>query len=206
MGRNVKIISDKNNMDRLIKVVKELDSYSVEIGIFAADDSFYAMLANVHEFGITIRPKNASALTIPVNPKAHGKSAGDFPNIFRPKGTDVLAIPKGKGEFEVLFLLLKSVTIPERSFIRSTFDEKNDDWMPFIERLINQVTSFNIEPRTMYERLGARIAGDIQEKMTVLRSPANKKLTIENKGSSNPLIDTGGLRARVTWKVVKKHA
>ena len=46
----------------------------MQIGIFGEDDSFMAMLAQVHEFGVTIRPKGRF-LVIPlmksIEVKAH---------------------------------------------------------------------------------------------------------------------------------------
>lgn len=197
----VKITTDNNNIDRLIKALEELSSYSVEVGIFASDDSFYAMIANVHEFGMTIEPKVAKSLTIPTA-AAEGRRAADIPGLFRPKGTNILAIEEN-GQLITMFILVKSVTIPERSFMRSTFDEKNDVWVQFMKSMINQVIDFKIDAYTLFDRLGARMAADIQETITTLRSPANSRITEQNKGSSNPLMDTGGLRARVTWKVVE---
>lgn len=201
----VTVTMNEDNFDRLERIFADLNSYAVEVGIFAADDSFYAMLANVHEFGITITPKNGKYLTIPVSPKSHGKRAGDFPDLFRPHGTNVLAIPKSRDEFEVLFVLVESVTIPERSFVRSTFDEKEETWSEFLKGQLNSVMSGQITVEDMFNRMGAMAAADIQEKM-VNSSPANARATVSAKGSSNPLVDTGGLRQRVTWKVVRRNA
>lgn len=53
------------------------------------------------------------------------------------------------------------------------------------------------------EQIGAFAAGATQQYMTDLREPPNSQYTIEQKGSSNPLIDTGALRASVTYKVTK---
>lgn len=197
----VKITMDNNNIDRLMKALEELSSYSVEVGIFASDNSFYAMIANVHEFGMTIEPKVAKSLTIPTA-AAEGRSAADIPGLFRPKGTNILAIEEN-GQLITMFILVKSVTIPERSFMRSTFDEKNDVWVRFMKSMINQVIDFKIDAYTLFDRLGSRMAADIQETITTLRSSANSRITEQNKGSSNPLMDTGGLRSRVTWKVVE---
>lgn len=208
MARNrsgVTVTMNEDNLDRLERIFADLNSYAVEVGIFAADDSFYAMLANVHEFGITITPKNGRYLTIPVSPESHGKRAGDFPNLFRPHGTNVLAVPKGRNDFEVLFVLVESVTIPERSFVRSTFDEKEETWSEFLKRQLNLVLSGQISVEDMFNRMGAIAAADIQEKMAN-SSPANAGATISAKRSSNPLVDTGGLRQRVTWKVVRRNA
>lgn len=199
----VKVKTVRDNFDKLQRVFDDLKRYSVMVGIYGSDESFYTMLANVHEFGITIKPKTAKMLTIPVNPKAHGKRAGEFPDLFRPRGTDVLAIPKGKKDFEVLFVLLEEVTIPERSFFRSTFDEKESKYYRFLESRMNQILAFKMDVKTMYKQLGAMVAADIQEKMLKV-SPGLSGATTAAKGSHSTLVDTGGLRQRITWKVVNR--
>ncbi|OES45233.1 hypothetical protein [Domibacillus iocasae] len=199
-------VTDENQLDVIEQIFDDLNNYAVEVGIFAADNSFYAMIANVHEYGLTIKPKKTKALTIPVNPKAHGKRASDFPDLFKPRGTNVLAIPKGKDDFEVLFVLMKSVTIPERSFVRSTFDEKEETWYQFLQQQMNLVLAGKLSVKDMYNRLGSLAAADIQAKMANFGSPNNSTATTSAKGSSSPLIDSGGLRQRVTWKVVKRNA
>ena len=54
-----------------------------------------------------------------------------------------------------------------------------------------------------YNRLGEVARGDIVKSINQTNSPANSPITIEAKGSSKPLIDTGFLRANVTFKVGK---
>jgi len=51
------------------------------------------------------------------------------------------------------------------------------------------------------EQVGAFAAGATQQYITDLRDPPNAPYTIEKKGSDNPLIDTGSMRAAVTYKV-----
>jgi hypothetical protein len=51
-------------------------------------------------------------------------------------------------------------------------------------------------------RLGIMGQGDVQSEITSLSSPPNSPVTIKLKGSSNPLIDTGQMRAAVTYQVV----
>lgn len=198
----MEIFDDNEQLMRLQRELDELDRYAIEIGVFGSDDSFYAMLAYVHEFGMQIRAKK-KYLAIPT--KAAGlKRPADFGNeLFKPKGKNVLAVAKGNGGIEVMFILKESVNIPERSFIRSTFDEKNDAWMDYLESQIERVCELEIKARDVFERLGGIIAGDIQKKMNDLHTPKNAPLTVANKGSSNPLIDTGQLKQHVTWKVVR---
>ncbi|MGG1291376.1 hypothetical protein ABE218_08475 [Bacillus smithii] len=199
----VKVQTDDDWLQWLYHELAELDRYSIEIGIFGSDDSFYAMIANVHEFGMTIKAKN-KYLAIPTK-EAGDRKPSEIPGLFQPKGKNVLAVADKTAEngIKVMFILKESVNIPERSFIRSTFDEKNDEWMDFLEKQIEKLCELEIDAQTVFKRLGARIAGDIQDKIRDIRTPPNAPLTIENKGSDSPLIDTGGLRMHVTWKLVR---
>lgn len=97
-----------------------------------------------------------------------------------------------------------SINIPERSFLRTTFDEKNEEWVSFFKSQLKQVLALKMDVQTLYKRLGTKMVADIQERITDLDAPPNAPSTIAQKGSSNPLIDTGGLRMRVTYKVVRK--
>lgn len=97
-----------------------------------------------------------------------------------------------------------SISIPERSFLRTTFDEKNEEWISFFKSQLKHVLALRMDVQTLFNRLGARMVGDVQEKITDLDAPPNAPSTIAKKGSSNPLIDTGGLRMRITYRVVRK--
>lgn len=61
---------------------------------------------------ITIRPRQAAALTIPVHRLAYGRTARDLGTelrIFRPRGKDYLATTDAEGNLTVLYLLRKIV-------------------------------------------------------------------------------------------------
>lgn len=206
----IEIHDDRIQMDSLVKELTYLDRHAVMIGVFGADeqgDSFYAMLATVHEFGMTIKPKHAKHLSIPVVKEAVGKSPRDFPGL-KPmfgRGRELygLGMPKGKDELEMYFVLKDSVKIPERSFIRSTFDEKENTWSQFAEQQLEKVCELEMTGKQMLDRLGARITADIQMTMRNLHEPGNAPVTVKTKGFDNPLIKTGQLRQHVTWHIVK---
>ncbi|MEO4053378.1 hypothetical protein AAFN87_08050 [Solibacillus sp. CAU 1738] len=141
-------------MKQIRSNVKALSHLAVEVGVFGSDDAFYAMIAGVHEYGITIR--------------------------------------KEKG----------SIVIPERSFLRSTFDEKQSVWLEFVRKRIPSLVDGQMDARQLLELLGTKMVSDIQKKIKDLDDPPNAPSTIAQKGSSSPLIDTGGLRKRITYKVV----
>lgn len=53
--------------------------------------------------------------------------------------------------------------------------------------------------RIVLSKLGILASDDIRMEIDALKSPPNSPVTIERKGSSNPLIDTGAMRQAVTW-------
>ena len=90
-----------------------------------------------------------------------------------------------------------SIKIPPRPFFRNAIDNNMQKWLDFLGR--DLVNTNNAE--LSYNRLGEMARGDIVESITQLDTPPNAPKTIARKGSSNPLIDTGFLRANVTFKV-----
>jgi len=91
--------------------------------------------------------------------------------------------------------------VPERSFIRSTMDEKRRELLKVNKKLYRQIAEGTMSTERALKILGIKIKALIQKKITDLRKPANAPSTIRRKRSSNPLIDTGLMRQSVTYKV-----
>jgi len=207
------VVRDDNRVPDLLKVLDELTRKSVEIGVFGegtsydkdntpvSNEPFILMVARVNEFGMTIQPKHSESLAIPL-PIAKDTRPSDHDDLFRPKGTNVLAKKKGKKDFVPYFVLVKSVTIPERSFIRSGYDNAKSKLEKLTESLMEQVLSLKITPQTMFERIGMFLVSEVQRQIRSIKSPPNSKITADRKKSNNPLIDTGRLRQAITYRVV----
>lgn len=195
------------HFDRIPDVEREMAELShlqLQVGIFGEDGSFMQMIASANEYGADIEPRNGKWLTIPTENAPKGAKARDIDGLFRPKDKNILAVSDGKGGLIPMFYLVKKVHIPERSFIRSTFDENVDDW---VEYLVDQVIELGmgdsgITARKIMESLGNRIQRSIVQKIRSIESPANSPITIARKGSSSPLEDTGHLIDAVRYKVV----
>ena len=158
MGVHIRNVS---RIREIQAVLREFSRYAIEIGVFAESGSSkdgvsYALIAGVHEFGVTIK--------------------------------------QAKGD----------IVIPERSFIRSTFDEKNEQWFNFVKKRMPAVLTGTMPVKRLMELLGEKIVSDIKKKIKDIDDPPNAASTIAQKGSSSPLIDTGGLRMRITYKVVSR--
>lgn len=120
-------------------------------------------------------------------------------------GTEIQVTPRMRGWFAANGYPLKKTTtkivIPERSYLRSGYDENIDNITRKVERLLPDVLENKVNVQAFTNAIGLEFAGMIQKKMRNLRSPANSGMTIERKKSSNPLIDTGRLVGSVRHNV-----
>lgn len=96
---------------------------------------------------------------------------------------------------------MKSVTIPERSFIRTGFDNNVDKIGDKIESFLDDVINLNLDPDVFVDMIGMEFAGMIQRHTRTVKSPPNAASTKNVKGSSNPLHDTGRMIGAIRHEV-----
>lgn len=202
-------IRSTNNIPRFTKMLKQLGQETIKVGIFGEDGADLVTIARANEFGVTIKPKSKKFLALPTE-KSRNKRPRDFGDTLKfipiQGGEKGLLVKESGGKnarTDIYFILVKSVTIPERSFLRNGFDKNLAKVMDKMELLMNDVFDFSINPRVFAEMIGLEFAGLIQEDMRALNSPGNAPLTIANKKSDNPLIDTGRLIGSIRHKVEK---
>ena len=95
--------------------------------------------------------------------------------------------------------------IPERSYIRSTIDERKRRIFGKAFQLQESIFLGKISVKKALGIMGSLIKGNIVQKIVSLRSPANADSTIKAKGSSNPLIGKDGrLRQSINYEVESK--
>lgn len=94
----------------------------------------------------------------------------------------------------------KDGRVPERSFIRSTHDEKKNDIFNYLKRKKIEVVAGTMSAKRALEKVGAAMQGHIQNKIISLRTPPNAPSTILQKGSDNPLIAEGQMLRSVSWE------
>lgn len=109
------------------------------------------------------------------------------------------------------FVLYKAVTnefgdgVPERSFIRSTFNENTNEMKKTFKKLNDSISKGNYNVIQKLNLIGMKFTTLIQDKITNLKEPPNAPMTIALKGSSNPLIDKGEMREDVNYRIVNKR-
>lgn len=87
----------------------------------------------------------------------------------------------------------KYINIPERSFLRNGFDSVHEKILDNASRILSLVLEGQFKADTFLNTLGLGLATEIKKYAIDLKAPANHPFTIENKGSTNPLVDSGNL-------------
>lgn len=83
--------------------------------------------------------------------------------------------------------------IPERSFIRSTYDEEQPEMIKIRDKFMEKVILGKLDPKIALAAVGHYLAEKIQQKIVELKDPPNAPLTIAKKGFDDPLIEHGDM-------------
>ena len=200
---------------RKVKAEMEaLNKLRIKVGIQGDADSELLMIANVHEYGATITAKNARNLCIPIHKDSYDKSPRDFQDLFfiRSKDGYLFGVTAKKGRkntenannLNFLFLLLPSVTIPERSFIRAGFDHNKEALAQIVQEAVADIYQGKTTARQAAEWIGGQAVGLIQQFMSEAGNFTPKCSIQRERAPSyadSTLMVTGRLRNSITWKV-----
>ena len=198
----VKHTTKRNDFPSMKKRIDDVNGQAIEVGVLQGKSKW---LAGIHEYGCDIKPGRAEYLTVPLTPEASERKARSFSNTFVYKaksGNKFIARKKGDS-LELLYWLTKSVKIPERSFLRAGFDKHRDDVMKKAHLMMADVISGKMSAEALFKGVGGELSSKIKDYARDLDSPPNSPITIENKGSSNPLHDTGDMIGGITWRKAK---
>lgn len=91
--------------------------------------------------------------------------------------------------------------IPSRPFLLNAIRKNRRKYLEAMKTAGAKILRGEATLDQTMRKLGILAQGDIQQEITDLRDPPNAPATIRAKGSSNPLIDTGEMRSKVTWEV-----
>jgi hypothetical protein len=91
--------------------------------------------------------------------------------------------------------------VPMRSFVRAWFDNAEPELRKEIASLMEGVLDGTFTKDQILDAIGLSAVGKMQANISQGVPPPNAPSTIQKKGSSTPLIDTGLLRSSITYEV-----
>lgn len=201
------IIKDtvRPELQRIKKELSALAELTIHIGIQGTADSDILTIAGVHEYGATIRAKNVKNLAIPLDKKSEGKSPRDFPGLFfiRSKDTGNLfgVTSAGKDKLNFLFLLCPSVTIPERSFIRASYDTGQSELEAACRAAVDHIMLEGGTAKEAAEIIGTRAVAMTQQYILDGIYPPKSDITMNIAKTNTPLYDSGRLLHSISYEI-----
>lgn len=152
-------------------------------GSVEGGDLTMASLGATHEFGASINHPGGTAYGYA------SKAAADRDEIrFLKAGSGYMVLGETKPH---------KIEIPARPWLAPGVASASQEIIATIADGIEAGQT----PDDTLEAVGLVAVGAVKQYMTELKTPPNAASTIRKKGSSNPLIDTGAMRASVTHAV-----
>lgn len=120
-------------------------------------------------------------------------------------GCHIQVTPKMRAWFARNGYPLKKTTteivIPERSFLRAGFDENAEGVVEMYEEALGNALGGTMPASLFLQGIGLELATKIKTYARNLSSPPDSRMTTERKGSSNPLVKTGGMIESIHYEV-----
>lgn len=118
---------------------------------------------------------------------------------------DKAAVPHGEGPETVGEVALANEfgtdTIPERSFLRSAFDENLPANVALLRKQFERVVQGEIDEPYALALVGMKMVNDIRAKIESHVPPPNAEATVKKKGFDHPLVETRQMIDAVGYKV-----
>ena len=202
------------DFERIKAACQEMEQKKILVGIVGGKaDSDIMAIAHAHEYGATIKPKKGKYLAIPLTKEAQAAgSPRAFSDLYFVNAKDgkVLMVRDkkkrgGKTESEAMYLLVKSVTLPERSFIRASFDAQQKELGSIVTGAVVKVLEGAITPAAAAESIGAQAAQLAQGFIDQNKVTPKSKKKFPYNTQHTTLFESGThIRDRIDSKVVDK--
>jgi hypothetical protein len=201
--------SGLEDIDRIAKELRSASAKKIFVGVVGTGDSELLAYAAANEYGATITPKNTKFLAVPVRPEAKGKSPREFSDlvpIFPKKGergSPILAVVNGKDVIPY-YVLKKKIIIPERSYIRSTLDNKQavDKAVKLAQDAVYRIISGEASGDAILLSIGESLKSSIKATIASNVPPENSPLTKSLKRGDRTLVDEGRLIKSIGYEIV----
>lgn len=151
------------------------------------DGTTMVMIAAVNEFGARIKHPGGTSYGYKTKQDAENGKVS-----FLESGTGFMELGK-TGPHEIV--------IPARPFLHPAITENSAAFRRLAELRMRDIILGKIEMDVLLKQMGELGVSFTKEKIDSIQSPPNAESTKRKKKSSKPLIDTGNLRASITYLI-----
>lgn len=172
-------VSSTNNIPKIQAELQKLENMTLVIGPQGGNDSTIQMIASVNEYGANIKITEKMAAWLHFTAKALGLPATD---------------KKGDG----------FIHIPERSFMRWTFDNETalNKAFELYEDAVYRILTGEGTAKQAAEVLGNALVAAVRNRIRSNIQPENSEFTRAMKGEGkNTLVDTGRLIQSISFEI-----
>lgn len=92
--------------------------------------------------------------------------------------------------------------VPERPFLRTTIAQYHGEYASMIKQMLADIITGKKSFTQAVGILGVKAQADVVSTINNWDDPPNSPETIDRKGSSQPLVDTGIMKKSINWEVV----
>lgn len=220
----MKKLSDpfREDMARIKRELEKLHGCKIHVGIMGDAGSDILTIAGVHEYGATIRAHDKK-LTIPLDREAKGKSPSEFNDLDwipgHNPGVSFLARKKKRraknkkseglspssdynpDDYTWMYMLVDSVTIPERSFIRASYDSGKNVIENLCKEAIDGIIDKHWTAEEAADYIGSESLKMTQNYFNTQLSPPKSEITQRTSTQYQPLVETKELYLKIVYKV-----
>lgn len=220
----MKKLSDpfREDMARIKRELEKLQGLKIHVGIMGDAGSHILTIAGVHEYGATIRAHDKK-LTIPLDKEAKGKSPSEFNDLDwipgHNPGVSFLARKKKRraknkkseglspssdynpDDYTWMYMLVDSVTIPERSFIRASYDSGKNVIENLCKEAIDGIIDKHWTAEEAADYIGSESLKMTQNYFNTQLSPPKSEITQRTSTQYQPLVETKELYLKIVYKV-----
>ncbi len=212
----------REDMARIKRELEKLQGLKIHVGIMGDAGSHILTIAGVHEYGATIRAHDKK-LTIPLDKEAKGKSPSEFNDLDwipgHNPGVSFLARKKKRraknkkseglspssdynpDDYTWMYMLVDSVTIPERSFIRASYDSGKNVIENLCKEAIDGIIDKHWTAEEAADYIGSESLKMTQNYFNTQLSPPKSEITQRTSTQYQPLVETKELYLKIVYKV-----
>jgi len=178
-------------IQRIKSELLKLSNIRITVGIQGDEDSELLKIAKVHEYGAEIKMTDKMRRFM---------GAKGFFDDYRDSGTESSYVPPA-GKVKGINTELRSVVIPERSFIRASYAQGRSQIIEAYKSAVVHIIKDKWTAEQAANNIGAQALQMVHDYFNTKLKPPKSDITKKFSAQEQPLYDTGRLYNSITFKI-----